>query len=162
VPATAEGVELMVCSCCGEERDRLAALQGHGDVQVCHVCVEWLRSKLGVVDSTPILPVIDMDATVAFYETAGFEVRQYDGGYAFVSLDDESAFDLDKVDKPITAESNGAGCYLIVSDVDDWHRRLSSVELPVTSLADQPWGMREFALTDPNGNNIRIGHPRGN
>jgi uncharacterized glyoxalase superfamily protein PhnB len=27
----------------------------------------------------------------------------------------------------------------------------------VTSVEDQPWGMREFTLTDPNGNNIRIG-----
>ncbi len=148
----------MVCSCCGEERVRLAALGCHADITVCQACVGWLRSKLGVVDSTPILPVVDMDATVAFYEAAGFEVRQYDGGYAFVTVDDESVFDLDKVDKPVSAASNGAGCYLIVSDVDEWHRRLATLDLPVTSLADQPWGMREFALTDPNGNNIRIGH----
>ncbi len=149
----------MVCSCCGEERDRLAPLRCHADVQVCHVCVGWLRSKLGVVDSTPILPVLDMEASVAFYEAAGFEVRQYDGGYVFVSVDDEGVFDLDRVDKPFSAASNGAGCYLIVSDVDEWHRRLSALDLPVTSLADEPWGMREFAVQDPNGNNIRIGHP---
>ncbi len=149
----------MKCSCCGEDRDQLASLLCHDDIQVCHVCVGWLRSKLGVVDSTPILPVLDMDATVVFYEKAGFEVRRYDGGYAFVRVDDESVFDLDKVDKPVTAVSNGAGCYLIVSDVDEWHRRLDALDLPVSSLSDQPWGMREFALTDPNGNNIRIGCP---
>jgi catechol 2,3-dioxygenase-like lactoylglutathione lyase family enzyme len=148
----------MKCSCCGEERDRLASLLCHDDVQVCQVCVGWLRSKLGVVDSTPILPVIEMAATVAFYEAAGFEVRQYDGGYAFVSVDDESVFDLDRVDRLHGAAANGAGCYLIVGDVEEWHHRLSILDLPVTSLEDQPWGMREFALIDPNGNTIRIGH----
>jgi uncharacterized glyoxalase superfamily protein PhnB len=27
----------------------------------------------------------------------------------------------------------------------------------VTALADEPWGMREFTLTDPSGNHVRIG-----
>jgi len=137
----------------------LAPLQCHDDVQVCQVCVRWFRSKLGVIDSTPILPVTDMDASVAFYVAAGFEVRQYDGGYAFVSVDDESVFDLDRVDKAVSAATNGAGCYLIVEDVDEWHQRLSDVPLPVTTLEDRPWGMREFSLADPNGNSLRFGQP---
>jgi hypothetical protein len=29
----------------------------------------------------------------------------------------------------------------------------------VTAIADQPWGMREFTLTDPSGNAVRIGRP---
>lgn len=28
----------------------------------------------------------------------------------------------------------------------------------VTPIGDQPWGMREFTLTDPSGNHLRIGH----
>jgi uncharacterized glyoxalase superfamily protein PhnB len=135
----------------------LAPLQCHGEVQVCQVCVGWLRSKLGIVDSTPILPVTEMDASVAFYVTAGFDVRQYDGGYAFVSIDDQSVFDLDRVDKAVTPATNGAGCYLIVEDVDGWHQRLSDLKMAVTPLEDRPWGMREFSLTDPNGNNLRFG-----
>lgn len=42
-------------------------------------------------------------------------------------------------------------------DVDAWHSELSSAGLPVTTLSDQPWGMREFRLTDPSGNHVRIG-----
>lgn len=34
---------------------------------------------------------------------------------------------------------------------------MSEAGLPITSLADQPWGMREFTRTDPSGNHIRIG-----
>ena len=54
-------------------------------------------------------------------------------------------------------EANHAGCYLITSDVDEWHRRLLAADLKVTPIEDMPWGMHEFTLTDPSGNKIRIG-----
>jgi uncharacterized glyoxalase superfamily protein PhnB len=137
----------------------VVALQCHDDVRVCAQCIGWLRSKAGIIDSTPVLPVLHMAASVAFYRNAGFEVREYDGGgFAFVSHEDESVFDLDQGEVPMTIETNGAGCYLIVPDVESWHGRLSESGLPVTALTDQPWGMREFTLTDPSGNRIRFGH----
>jgi len=148
----------MECSCCGLERAPLVALQCHDDVKVCRVCIGWLRAKAAIIDSTPILPVLDMTASVAFYERAGFTVRRYEGGgYAFVSYDDESVFDLDVAEPALDLAANRAGCYLITPDVDRWHAALATSGLPVTALADQPWGMREFTLTDPNGNNVRIG-----
>ena len=152
----------MKCSCCGEERDRLAALLCHDDVQVCAMCVGWLRRRLGVVDSTPILPVVDIDAAVAFYEAAGFGVERYEGGdHAFVSSGDESVFDLDVPEKPLDPALNSAACYLIVEDVDEWHGRLAQLGLTVTVLEDKPWGMREFSLTDPSGNSLRFGRSSG-
>ena len=54
-------------------------------------------------------------------------------------------------------ERNGAGCYLVVQDADEWHARMNAEGLPVTPIEDQPWGMREYTLTDPSGNRIRIG-----
>ncbi len=151
---------MTTCSCCGEQRDRLVALQCHDDIKVCPVCIGWLRANAGIIDSTPILPVIDMAASVAFYRATGFDVREYEegGGYAFVTHDDESVFDLDQVDVHIMPETNGAACYLIVPHVDDWHIRLRAAGHPVTDVVDQPWGMREFTLTDPNGNHLRFGH----
>ena len=146
------------CSCCGEDRDRVASLLCHDDVQVCAVCVGWLRTRLGVVDSTPILPVLDMDTAVAFYESAGFGVERHEGGgYSFVSVDDESVFDLGTVEHGLDPASNHAACYLIVEDLEDWHRRLADLGVPVTSPEDKPWGMREFTLTDPSGNSLRFG-----
>ena len=146
------------CSCCGQPRDRLVALQCHADVKVCPACIGWLRTEAGVVDSTPILPVRDMARSAEFYRASGFDVREYeDGGYAFVSCDDDSVFDLDVAEVPPNPETNGSGCYLIVPDLDEWHERLRSAGHPVTGLADQPWGMREFTLTDPDGNHIRFG-----
>ncbi len=114
-----------------------------------------------MLDVTPILPVLDMPISIRFYEAAGFTVREYEpgGGYAFVTHDDESVFDLAVSEDALDAATNRAGCYVIVPDVDAWHARLDEARLPVTDPADQPHGMREFVLTDPNGNRLRIGHP---
>jgi hypothetical protein len=46
------------------------------------VCIGWLRAQSGVPDSTPILPVRDIDEAVTFYESAGFDARVYEGGPA--------------------------------------------------------------------------------
>ena len=120
-----------------------------------------MSSQIGV-SSTPTLPVVDMAEAVAFYERAGFDVRIYEDekgdpgeGFAFVEFDDQSVFDLDAVS--IDPARNGAGCYLVVQDADGWHDRLTAAGLPVTPIEDQPWGMREFSLRDPSGNNVRIG-----
>lgn len=130
----------------------------HDEVKVCRICIGWLRSNAGVIDSTPILPVQDMDTAVGFYERAGFEVQPYEGGgYAFVHFDDESVFDLDLAEPTLDRAANKAGCYLITGDADAWHARLTNDALPVSALEAKPWGMTEFTLTDPDGNTIRIG-----
>jgi len=150
----------MECSCCGEDRDpaRVAALLCHDDIQICRECAGWLMRRAGGVDVTPTLPVADMNAAAGFYENVGFEVRRYDDGFAFVSLDDQSVFDLDLIET-IDPGTNGGGCYIITDDVDPWHDRLVAAGLPVSAVEDQPWHMREFTLTDPSGNHIRIGRP---
>src|SRR5258705_12871177 len=150
----------MACSCCGEERET-AALPSKDDVALCRECLEWLLGQGGVT-STPTLPVVNMAEAIEFYERAGFGVRVYrDGngdpgaGFAFVDYDGQSVFDLDVGD--VDPTRNGAGCYLISKEADAWHARMTANGLPVTSIADQPWGMREFTLTEPSSNHIRIG-----
>jgi uncharacterized glyoxalase superfamily protein PhnB len=135
-------------------------LPSRDDVLLCRDCLEWMLGQVGI-DSTPTLPTVDMGEAVAFYERAGFEVRRYveetgePGDFAFVTYEGQSVFDLDVID--IDPARNGAGCYLIVHGVDAWHTRLAAAGLSVTTVEDQPWGMREFTLTDPCANNIRIG-----
>ena len=51
----------------------------------------------------------------------------------------------------------GGLIHLFVESVDDWHAELHRngvvIELPPT---DQPWGLREMHLLDPDGNRLRI------
>jgi catechol 2,3-dioxygenase-like lactoylglutathione lyase family enzyme len=146
----------VLCACCGQSHDDVVALQCHDDIKVCRGCIEWLRQQAGALDVTPTLPVSDMDVATAFYEAAGFHVRRYDDGFAFVDYADTSVFDLDLA-PGIDPDRNGAGCYIITPDADAWHARLTATGLPVTPIEDQPWGMHEFTLSDPSGNSIRIG-----
>jgi hypothetical protein len=58
---------------------------------------------------------------------------------------------------------NYAQCYWRVNDVDTMHAECVGAGLPgkgtprLTPVGEKPWGMREFALVDPNGNLIRVG-----
>ena len=97
-----------------------------------------------------------MAQAIRFYGTAGFDVEPYDDGFAFVELNDQSAFFL-SFNAAAEPATNGAGCYIMIDDVDGWHSRLVAAGLAVTPIEDMPWGMHEFTLTDPSGNHIRIG-----
>jgi len=146
------------CSCCGEDRDEstVTSLLCHDEIKICRACVGWLGTRVGAIDVTPTLPVADMAEAVRFCTAAGLQVRRYDDGFAFVDLDDQSVFDLDLI-PDLDRSANHAGCYVITDDVDDWHARLIAAGLHATPIVDQPWGMHEFTLTDPNGNSIRVG-----
>lgn len=150
----------MNCACCGEPKSTVT-LRSRDDVALCRDCLEWLLGRVGIT-STPTLPVRDMREAIAFYEAVGFSVRAYEdgtddhSGFAFVDYHGQSVFDLDAV-PDLDPAANHAGCYLVVDDADAWHARMTNADAPVTAIADQPWGMREFALDDPSGNHIRIG-----
>jgi uncharacterized glyoxalase superfamily protein PhnB len=148
----------MECFCCGEDRESsmVTALRCHDEVKVCRTCIGGLMNRAGGIDVTPTLPVADMVEAVRFCEAAGFDVEQYDDGFAFVHVNDQSVFDLDLAEGMDPA-TNHAGCYVITDEVDQWHARFVAAGLQVTSVEEMPWGMHEFTLTDPSGNNIRVG-----
>jgi hypothetical protein len=134
----------------------VTTLQCHDEVKLCRICVGWLMRRVGGVDVTPTLPVANMAEATRFFQSAGFDVEPYDDGFAFVHHGDQSVFDLDRIEG-LDRGANHAGCYIITSETDDWHARMVAAGLPVTPIEDMPWGMHEFTLTDPSGNNIRIG-----
>lgn len=110
----------------------------------------------------PILPSRSLSETVAFYLRLGFEgdVHEF-GDYAILTRGTvELHFFTHLTLRP---EESHAGCYLRVQDAAAWHRELSSASLPLHGiprmdpLKDKPWGMREFAVVDPDGNLVRIG-----
>ena len=110
----------------------------------------------------PILPSRSLAETVAFYRRLGFggDVHAF-GDYAILTRGTvELHFFTHRGLRP---EESHAGCYLRVQDAAAWHRELASAQLPphgiprMDRLQDRPWGMREFAVVDPDGNLVRIG-----
>jgi catechol 2,3-dioxygenase-like lactoylglutathione lyase family enzyme len=112
----------------------------------------------------PILPARSLDATLAFYTRLGFAVgfRQDEPSpYAIIGRGSVELHFFGFAD--LRPEDSYAGCYLRVNDVDTLHHDWSALGLPgagiprLTAVSDKPWGMREFALVDPNGNLVRVG-----
>ena len=56
-----------------------------------------------------------------------------------------------------------AGCYIRVTDADGIYKIFAEAELPragiprIDALEDKPWGLREFAVVDLDGNLLRVG-----
>ncbi len=148
----------MHCSSCGLERDvsTMAAFQRTPEVAVCRDCIGSLARRSGMLDVTPILSVRAMPESIDFYRAAGFEVEPYDEAFAFVRYVGASVFDLQVTSRGDPA-AGGGGCFIVVDDCDVWHERLAAAQLDVTPVVDEPWGMREFTLTDPSGNRLRFG-----
>lgn len=111
----------------------------------------------------PILPCRSIGATTGFYRRLGFEggAHDFDQNYAIFT---RGTVELHFFAHPglVPAES-WAGCYLRVGDVQSLYEACLASELPRTGiprlqpLEDKPWGLREFAVIDPDGNLLRIG-----
>ena len=111
----------------------------------------------------PILPSRSVEDTLSFYRRLGFDGKIWGAPHLYAILNRgpiEIHFFTHTELRP--AESN-SGCYIRVSDVEGVYRAFSSAQLPSKgiprqdSLEDKSWGMREFAIVDPDGNLIRIG-----
>lgn len=111
----------------------------------------------------PTLPSRSLDNTLHFYKRLGFEGRILGVGNAYAIL---TRGDLElhffRHATLVPAESS-AGCYIRVRDVESLYRAFSLAQLPskgiprMDALADKPWGLREFAVVDEDGNLLRIG-----
>ena len=110
----------------------------------------------------PTLPSRDVNETVTFYRRLGFEGGVHShGDYAIVT---RGTLELHFFTHgELVPEDSSAGCYLRVLDVDAIYRAFAAAELPrrgiprMDALQDKPWGLREFAVVDSDGNLVRIG-----
>lgn len=110
-----------------------------------------------LVRAVPVLASLDIEATQRFYANKlGFvAVARYDD-YGIVERDGvQIHFWLtDDVDIP-----KATSCRVDVDGVDQLHEEMnaSGVVHPNGPLTDQPWGLREFAVLDGDGNMITFG-----
>jgi hypothetical protein len=118
--------------------------------------------------AVPILPSRNLNETLSFYESLGFENRGSPPevwGYLIIGRGDLELHFIE--DKDVDPLRTAASCYLFVDDAnalfDDW----SAVVVPdpptgsrLVAPSDTDYGVREFALVDRNGNLVRVGTPQ--
>ena len=116
---------------------------------------------------TAILPCNDLDASEAFYNRLGFsrpddekpaagEEDSYrmlsDGQGGFLHL-------TDAVEGWLIKGKNPFGLYLYAEDVDALAARFVGKIIEKGAPHHKPWGMYEFALSDPDETLVRVGWP---
>ena len=108
-----------------------------------------------------VLQISNLDRSLAFYQDVlGFSVKQtvpeappfvfiwleHDGVPVF--LNDPKAADFDVSGQPF---GGSATLYFVVTNVDALHARVSAHVSLLMPLKNQFYGMREFAIEDPDG-----------
>lgn len=122
--------------------------------------------------------VADVDKTIRFYEaTLGFNATRHPGGYValingdveigtgpMVGLPDGHHF---QTGWPASSRpGRGVEIVLEVDEVDAFFLKAKQCVHDcggeIENLSDQPWGLRDFRLVDPDGYYVRItnGRPR--
>jgi catechol 2,3-dioxygenase-like lactoylglutathione lyase family enzyme len=116
---------------------------------------------------TAILPCNDLDASERFYRRLGFtRMQSYwpppgepdtyrllsngKGGYLHLT---------DAVEGWLVPGRNPFGLYLYLEDVDALAAELRNEMMGNSAPEDKPWGMYEFALSDPDETLVRVGWP---
>jgi catechol 2,3-dioxygenase-like lactoylglutathione lyase family enzyme len=175
------------CGCCGRQlpKDEVVELGRTPGVFICVGCAWWAARRTGPVaalrqlrftplgallrrlasrgpggpgprSAIPILPSADLDRTAAFYTAAGFtETERYEGYLLLNSELVELHFSLE--DSPVPGQ-----CFIHVGDaLKLWKQLRHDGVAGVGPIAEQDYGLREFVLTDPDGNRARFGSPVG-
>lgn len=105
----------------------------------------------------PIFLVTDVDAAVRYYtQVLGFIQSFRYGTYAGVKLD---GCELHLTDPGEPRHVVGAGtAYVICDEVDRYFRTIKEAGARLKSEpADRQYGMRDFAVFDPDGNQLTFG-----
>jgi catechol 2,3-dioxygenase-like lactoylglutathione lyase family enzyme len=119
----------------------------------------WLRARTRaespVARTIPILPSTDLDRTARFYRSAGMEEVARFEGYLLMGFRG--------VELHFTTEPGAAGrgqAFVLVPDAGRLWKQLKSQGAPgLGPVEDREHGLREFVVTDPDGNRIRVGSP---
>ena len=100
------------------------------------------------------VPARDFVQSRRFYLDLGFEIPWHDEHLAYVRYQ-ACSFLLQNFHVEEHARNFVMHC--LVDNVDEWHaewvakRVAQTYGVQLSGLENQPWGMREFTLTDPSG-----------
>ncbi|NUO50380.1 MAG: VOC family protein [Polyangiaceae bacterium] len=113
----------------------------------------------------PIFPVRSVRAAIAHYAKLGFDTSIHDPEldeptYGF-AVRSGVELHVTRVVGHDPAASSSA-CYLHVADAAQVHAawKTAGAGGRLGDVEDKPWGKREFAHIDPDGNLVRVGSPK--
>jgi len=113
-----------------------------------------------------ILPCNDLDASEAFYTRLGFARRrnekpaEWEDSYRILTDGKGASLHLtDAVAGWLIPGRNPFGLYHHTEDVDALAAEFAAALIGTNGPEDKPWGMYEFALSDPDDTLVRVGRP---
>ncbi len=108
---------------------------------------------------TSILPCQDIEISTAFYERLGLRQISNHRNYRILGDDDGWRLHLaaELPDGWIVPERNPFGIYLYCDDIDRLAANVQDLLIGGEGPEHKPWGMYEFAVSDPDGTLVRIG-----
>ena len=114
----------------------------------------------------PVLPSSDLAGTRSFYEGLGFSmVSHFPGEYLVVRHSAGIEIHFFVAHPGHDPGRNDHGCYIRFSDEGDCDRlyeqwaTAGASDGIVHPPVDTDYGLREFAIIDPEGNQLRVGSP---
>jgi len=108
----------------------------------------------------PVLAVSDLQRSLAFYKSLGFLLIVEFDGYAILAFQGAETH-LAQIDTLPPPDRSVSGAYLRVDDADAVYAQWMAAGAPnLKSPTDEPYGIREFATEDGDGNLWRVGSLR--
>ncbi|MHC2363869.1 lactoylglutathione lyase [Rhizobium leguminosarum] len=104
---------------------------------------------------------LDFYQRVLGFEVQGSASAEYTmlkNGDAVIAINSHSVLSTDHPLRIDTGQRAGFGVEIVlkVADVEGAYRAAKESGWPVSDLALQPWGLRDFRLVDPDGYSIRV------
>jgi len=177
---TTQRADLRRCGCCGRmfPPGQVAELGSTPDVFICAGCALWAARRAGLLSALrqirfrslipgvrrrpravqsaiPVLRSTDLDHTAAFYAPAGFTEAKRHADYLLLH---NGGVELHFVRQDAVTPGT---CFVHVTDSAKLWKQLRHLNVGgVGQVADRDQGLREFTLTDPDGNQVRFGSPQ--
>jgi catechol 2,3-dioxygenase-like lactoylglutathione lyase family enzyme len=113
----------------------------------------------------PIMPSADLDRTIGFWRPIGFEVVERFDGYLVTHADGvELHFTVDAgrdVSGGVVGPRPGSAFVHVQDALALWKRLRSADVVSIGPVEEHDYGLREFVVTDLDGNRVRFGSPVG-
>ncbi|PSB23921.1 bleomycin resistance protein [Stenomitos frigidus] len=118
-----------------------------------------LTSTTKFLSAVPVLPAVDIAATIAFYDQKlGFAIDFQSDDYAGLRRGGAQIHLWQCSDRQLAENTS---CRINVSGIDAIYDEYQTQNVihPNGAIATKLWGLREFAVLDPNGNCLTFAEP---